>query len=143
MGGEGEMFSKILVPIDGSPHADRAIRYAADLSRRYGSKLILLHIVPIRVYAFAEVGVVPSEDVGEGEEILKRGVELVRSLGLEADTRLGRGIPAEEILKVAEEEKADLIAIGSRGLSGVKAFLLGSVSDKVSHHAKCPVLIVR
>ncbi|MEM2491290.1 MAG: universal stress protein [Candidatus Bathyarchaeia archaeon] len=47
------------------------------------------------------------------------------------------------MLRAAEEEKVDLIAIGSRGLSGVKAFLLGSVSDKVSHHAKCPVLIVR
>lgn len=137
------MFSKILVPIDGSQHADKAIRYAADLSKRYGSKLLLLHVVPIRVYAFAEVGAVLSEDVEEGEEILRRGAELARSLGVEVEQRLGRGIPAEEVLRVAEEEKVDLIAIGSRGLSGVKAFLLGSVSDKVSHHAKCPVLIVR
>ena len=103
----------------------------------------MLHVIPIRVYAFAEVGAVLSEDVEEGEEILRRGVELAKSLGLEADRRLGKGIPAEEILRVAEEEGVDLIVIGSRGLSGVKAFLLGSVSDKVSHHAKCPVLIVR
>ncbi|MEM3462537.1 MAG: universal stress protein [Candidatus Bathyarchaeia archaeon] len=137
------MFAKILVPIDGSPHADKAIRYAADLSKRYGSRLILLHVIPVRVYAFAEVGAVLSEDVEEGEEILRRGMELARSLGAEADQRLRRGIPAEEILRAAEEEKVDLIAIGSRGLSGVKAFLLGSVSDKVSHHAKCPVFIVR
>ncbi|MEM3022361.1 MAG: universal stress protein, partial [Candidatus Bathyarchaeia archaeon] len=106
-------------------------------------KLILLHVIPVRVYAFAEVGAVLSEDVEEGEEILRRGMELARSLGAEADQRLKRGIPAEEILRAAEEEKVDLIAIGSRGLSGVKAFLLGSVSDKVSHHAKCPVFIVR
>ncbi|MEM2082144.1 MAG: universal stress protein [Candidatus Bathyarchaeia archaeon] len=137
------MFARILVPIDGSPHADKAIRYAADLSKKYGSKLILLHVIPVRVYAFAEVGAVLSEDVEEGEEILRRGMELARSLGAEADQRLKRGIPAEEILRAAEEEKVDLIAIGSRGLSGVKAFLLGSVSDKVSHHAKCPVFIVR
>jgi nucleotide-binding universal stress UspA family protein len=132
-----------LVPIDGSPHANKAIEFAADISKRYGSRLILLHVIPIRVYAFAEVGAVLSEDVEEGEEILRRGVELAKSLGLEADRRLGKGIPAEEILRVAEEEGVDLIVIGSRGLSGVKAFLLGSVSDKVSHHAKCPVLIVR
>ncbi len=138
-----DMFAKILVPIDGSPHADKAIRCAADLSKRYGSKLILLHVIPVRVYAFAEVGAVLSEDMEEGEEILRRGMELARSLGAEADQRLKRGIPAEEILRAAEEERVDLIAIGSRGLSGVKAFLLGSVSDKVSHHAKCPVLIVR
>lgn len=137
------MFARILVPIDGSPHADKAIGYAADLSKKYGSRLILLHVIPVRVYAFAEVGAVLSEDVEEGEEILRRGMELARSLGAEADQRLKRGIPAEEILRAAEEEKVDLIAIGSRGLSGVKAFLLGSVSDKVSHHAKCPVLIVR
>jgi nucleotide-binding universal stress UspA family protein len=132
-----------LVPIDGSPHSNKAIEFAADISKRYGSRLILLHVIPIRVYAFAEVGAVLSEDVEEGEEILRRGVELAKSLGLEADRRLGKGIPAEEILRVAEEEGVDLIVIGSRGLSGVKAFLLGSVSDKVSHHAKCPVLIVR
>lgn len=132
-----------MVPIDGSPHANKAIEFAADISKRYGSRLILLHVIPIRVYAFAEVGAVLSEDVEEGEEILRRGVELAKSLGLEADRRLGKGIPAEEILRVAEEEGVDLIVIGSRGLSGVKAFLLGSVSDKVSHHAKCPVLIVR
>lgn len=137
------MFARILVPIDGSPHADKAIGYAADLSKKYGSRLILLHVIPVRVYAFAEVGAVLSEDVEEGEEVLRRGMELARSLGAEADQRLKRGIPAEEILRAAEEEKVDLIAIGSRGLSGVKAFLLGSVSDKVSHHAKCPVLIVR
>lgn len=132
-----------MVPIDGSPHSNKAIEFAADISKRYGSRLILLHVIPIRVYAFAEVGAVLSEDVEEGEEILRRGVELAKSLGLEADRRLGKGIPAEEILRVAEEEGVDLIVIGSRGLSGVKAFLLGSVSDKVSHHAKCPVLIVR
>lgn len=137
------MFAKILVPIDGSPHADKAVKYAVDLSKKYGSRLILLHVIPVRVYAFAEVGAVLSEDVEEGEEILRRGMELARSLGAEADQRLRKGIPAEEILRAAEEEKVDLIAIGSRGLSGVKAFLLGSVSDKVSHHAKCPVLIVR
>lgn len=137
------MFARILVPIDGSPHADKAIGYAADLSKKYGSRLILLHVIPVRVYAFAEVGAVLSEDVEEGEEVLRRGMELARSLGAEADQRLKRGIPAEEILRAAEEEKVDLIAIGSRGLSGVKAFLLGSVSDKVSHHAKCPVFIVR
>ncbi|MEM3574360.1 MAG: universal stress protein [Candidatus Bathyarchaeia archaeon] len=137
------MFAKILVPIDGSPHADKAVKYAVDLSKKYGSRLILLHVIPVRVYAFAEVGAVFSEDVEEGEEILRRGMELARSLGAEVDQRLRKGIPAEEILRAAEEEKVDLIAIGSRGLSGVKAFLLGSVSDKVSHHAKCPVLIVR
>ena len=52
-------------------------------------------------------------------------------------------MPGEEILRAAADEKADLIVLGSRGLSQVKAFLLGSVSDKVSHHAKCPILIVR
>ena len=138
------MFSKIVVPVDGSRYADKALRYASDLAKRYGSSVTLIHVVATRVYAMAEVGVLISKDLDkEGKEILKRSQELASSLGISANTKLVSGVPAEEILRFAESEKFDLIVMGSRGLSEVKAFLLGSVSDKVSHHAKCPVLIVR
>ena len=79
----------------------------------------------------------------EGKAILAKGEETVSAQGLPVEIRLRQGVPAEELLRAAGEEKADLMVLGSRGLSQVKAFLLGSVSDKVSHHAKCPVLIVR
>ncbi len=63
--------------------------------------------------------------------------------GIPVETRLKQGVPAEELLRAAVDEKVDLIVLGSRGLSQVRAFFLGSVSDKVSHHARCPVLIVK
>jgi len=62
---------------------------------------------------------------------------------LEASTRLETGQVADTIINIAKEESSDLIVIGSRGLSGAKRFLLGSISNSVSHHAECPVLIVR
>ena len=62
---------------------------------------------------------------------------------MRAKTRLVIGHPAEEIARIANEEGFDLLVVGSRGLSTVKAFLLGSVSEKLSRLAKCPVLIVK
>jgi len=79
----------------------------------------------------------------DGKAILAKGEETVKAEGVRVETRLKQGVPAEELLRAAADEKADLIVLGSRGLSQVKAFFLGSVSDKVSHHAKCPTLIVR
>jgi nucleotide-binding universal stress UspA family protein len=79
----------------------------------------------------------------QGKKILDEARKTAQSRGVELDTVLVHGIPAEEILKKAEAEKYDMIVVGSRGRTSVKAFLLGSISDKVSHHAKCPVLIVK
>jgi nucleotide-binding universal stress UspA family protein len=62
---------------------------------------------------------------------------------LEASNRLETGQVADTIINIAKEEGSDLIVIGSRGLSGAKRFLLGSISNSVIHHAECPVLIVR
>jgi len=138
------LFSRILVPVDGSGYAENAVRHASDLARKYGSSVTLIHVVATKVYAMAEVGVLISKDLEkEGKEILRKSQELASSLGISANTKLASGVPAEEILRFADSEKFDLIVMGSRGLSEVKAFLLGSVSDKVSHHAKCPVLVVR
>ena len=66
-----------------------------------------------------------------------------RAIGVEAECYARRGDPAEAILDVAEEQEADLIVVGSKGMHGSRRFLLGSVPDKVSHHAPCSVLIVR
>jgi nucleotide-binding universal stress UspA family protein len=79
----------------------------------------------------------------DGKAILAKGEEAVKAQGIPVETRLKQGVPAEELLRAAADEKVDLIVLGSRGLSQVRAFFLGSVSDKVSHHAKCPTLIVR
>lgn len=142
------MFSKILVAVDGSEYADKALQQALDIALKYHSKLTLVHVVAKKVYAYGlpegPVVLTSPEDLEkEGEKILRKSLETAKRLGVSADTKLIRGNPAEEILRLVDSEKFDLIVMGSRGLSGVSAFLLGSVSDKVSHHAKCPVLIIK
>ena len=144
------MFSRILVGLDGSDYSLKALNFAVDLAKKYQSQLVLIHVVMRQIYAInpPEAGILAGTAIvreleAEGKAILSRGEETVRAQGLPVEIRLRQGVPAEELLRAAAEEKADLMVLGSRGLSQVKAFLLGSVSDKVSHHAKCPVLIVR
>jgi nucleotide-binding universal stress UspA family protein len=144
------MFSRILVAVDGSEYSERALHQAIDIARCFGGKMVVAHVVPRQTYAFAasEAGVaamaVITKDLrSEGESILRKAHETAEKAGIQTDTRLLDGVPAEQILQLAEKEQFDLIVVGSRGLAGVKAFLLGSVSDKISHHAKRPVLIVK
>jgi len=144
------MLSKILVGLDGSEFSLKALQFAIDLAKKYQSHLVLVHVVMRQIYAInpPEAGVLAGTAIvreleEDGRAILSKGEETVRTQGVPAETRLKQGVPAEELLRTASDEKVDLIVLGSRGLSQVKAFFLGSVSDKVSHHAKCPTLIVR
>lgn len=135
--------------MDGSKGAQDAVRMAVELAKKYGPSLTVMHVVARRVYAFPVHGVGPltatlmEEMEEEGKEILERAAKIVTEAGLQMTTKIAHGVPAEEILKEVEKERYDLIVIGSRGLSEVKAFFLGSVSDKVSHHSSCSVLIVK
>jgi nucleotide-binding universal stress UspA family protein len=124
--------------------------FAIDLANKYQSQLVLVHVVMRQIYAInpPEAGILAGTAIvreleTEGKTILTQGEEKVKAQGLPVEARLRQGVPAEELLRAAADEKADLMVLGSRGLSQVRAFLLGSVSDKVSHHAKCPTLIVR
>jgi len=144
------LFSRILVGLDGSDYSVKALNFAIDLAKKYQSQLLLVHVVMRQIYAInpPEAGILAGTAIvreleAEGKAILAKGEETARAQGVSVEIRLRQGVPAEELLRAAAEEKADLMVLGSRGLSQVKAFLLGSVSDKVSHHAKCPVLIVR
>jgi nucleotide-binding universal stress UspA family protein len=144
------MFSKILVGIDGSTFSEKGLRIAADLAKKYQGNLIILHVLIRRFYAVtpSEAGVLATtvfvkEIEAEGKEIMEKAESSVKREGVDYECKIVQGVPAEEIVRVAQSEKVDLIVIGSRGLTEVRAFLLGSVSDKVSHHARCPVLIVK
>jgi nucleotide-binding universal stress UspA family protein len=77
------------------------------------------------------------------ETVLARALAKLTDEGLVVETHARDGDPAEAILDVAQEQKADLIVVGNRGLTGIERFLLGSVSSKLSHHAPCSVMIVR
>ena len=73
----------------------------------------------------------------------REAAEAVAGAGVEAETYARQGDPADAILDVAEERGADLIVVGNKGMTGAKRFLLGSVPNKVCHHAPCSVLIIR
>ena len=144
------MFSRILVAVDGSPFSEKALKCAVDLAKRYSAKLIIGHVILRKFYSVtpSEAGVLATtvfvkEMETEGQEIVKCAEEYAKSEGTDCKTICLEGIPGDELIKLAQSEHVDLIVMGSRGLSEVRAFLLGSVSDRVIHRAKCPTLIVK
>jgi len=145
------MFGSIVVGTDGSNTASEAVRQAAELASRVGAKLYLVSAYePVpegrlrderqQVPQDLQWMVNPREDV---ETTLEQGAENVSGAGVEVETMAREGDPADAILDVAEETGADLIVVGNKGMTGAKRFLLGSVPNKVSHHAPCSVLIIR
>ena len=145
------MFARIVVGTDGSETAKQAVREAAQLAKQTGASLDVVSAfdpVPAsrlreeRLEAPSDIehAVNPQEDVNA---ILSEASEDVADTGVEIRTFARQGEPADAILDVAEEQGADLIIVGNKGMTGAKRFLLGSVPNKVSHHAPCSVLIVR
>jgi nucleotide-binding universal stress UspA family protein len=82
----------------------------------------------------------PREDVSA---TLAEAAKALEAQGIQVETHAREGDPADAILDVAEEQGADLIVVGNKGMTGAKRFLLGSVPNKVSHHAPCSVMIIR
>jgi nucleotide-binding universal stress UspA family protein len=154
------MARSIVVGTDGSEPADEAVRQAIDLASRDGARLHLVTayhdpqiVREITIWTNEPKGLLdtgrtevgaPTVDLREvAESVLKRAAGDALSKGVEAETHAREGHPAEVIIDIANQEQADLIVVGSRGLTGIKRYLLGSVSSKVSEHAPCNVMIVR
>ncbi|MFW6117045.1 MAG: universal stress protein [Thermoproteota archaeon] len=128
--------TKILVAVDGSEAAELAVDYGAELALGYGADITLLNVQESSLFGFK------PEVVREvGNKILSKAAERIKSL--EPDTKLQFGDPSETIMRVAQNQNYDLVVMGSRGLSGVERFFLGSVSDDVTRHGTRSVLIVR
>ena len=140
------MYESIVVGADGSDTGKRAVAEAADLAKALGSRV---HVVtayqPVSgakiaaPRAAAEVGNVQPD--AEARNIAEQAEAVARGRGVEADSQTVKGDPADALLKVAERESASLIVVGSRGMHGMDR-LGGSVPNKVSHRARCNVLIV-
>jgi nucleotide-binding universal stress UspA family protein len=131
---------KLLTAVDGSKYADKALEYAVQLAKNYNASLALIHVEEDKLI---RVGGPQVENcIGTvGECILKDAATKVE--GVSFDRKLEYGSPAEVIIKVAKKADVDIIVMGSRGLSSVRRFLLGSVSDDISMHARSSVLIVK
>ena len=145
------MFQSIVVGTDGSDTATEAVRQAAELAKSISARIHLVCAYePVATPRLREEGESIPEDaawmVGPREDvhaILEQASALLKADGVDVDTYPREGDPADAILDVAEEQKADLIVVGNKGMTGAKRFLLGSVPNKVSHHAPCSVLIIR
>ena len=145
------MFTRIVVGTDGSETAGEAVRQAVDLAKLTGAELSIVSAyspLPERrvrdtqdeAPADVQYEIGPREDVNL---VLDAAAAAARKEGIEVQTHPVEGEPAEAILTVAEDTKADLIVVGNKGMTGARRFLLGSVPNNVSHHAPCSVIIVR
>ena len=138
------MMKNILVPVDGSEGADRAIEKAVMLAQTCGAKLNLLYVANINQLAINAVlsDAILDSVTKAGNVILDRALEMVPA-GVAKESFSDTGSPAVVILDFAETNDIDLIVMGSRGLGVVKGVLLGSVSQYVVEQSKCPVLVVK
>jgi nucleotide-binding universal stress UspA family protein len=145
------VFGSIVVGTDGSDTAGEAVRQAVELARTAGARL---HVVtayePVpaaRVRSVALQAPVAEEwALAQREDVdatLEAAAARAREAGVEVAVYARQGDPADAVLDVAEEQRADLIVVGNKGMTGAKRFLLGSVPNRVSHHAPCSVLIIR
>ena len=140
---------KLLIAVDGSPHASRAIESAGRLAREMtGLQAVLIHVRETTVYA-SEVSPFHAETLEamlrqRQQTLLDASVAQARLAGLDAVTaEPAVGLPAQEIARAATDVRADLIVMGTRGMSALGGLLLGSVAQRVVHLASVPVLLAK
>ncbi|SDZ54818.1 Nucleotide-binding universal stress protein, UspA family [Evansella caseinilytica] len=140
-------YKNILVAVDGSDEAKRALKKAVDLSKEHGAKLLIVHIVDTRTFAAVEHydRMIFAEAEKYAEEMLTAYKQQATEEGVhDVSMIIDYGSPKVKITKdVAKKVNADLIVTGATGLNAVERFLIGSVSEHIARHAKCDVLIVR
>ena len=141
------MFSRILVPVDGSDNSYRALDAALLLSEKLGAEVTAIHVIEDIPVSYVVSEKLLREIVDaykrENQLILSNCSEIATKKGLVINTKILQGNPGSTILDYCEKEKYDIIIMGSRGMGKFKELVLGSVSNKVLHHSSCPVMIIR
>ncbi len=146
------MAFKILLATDGSKFSNMAADYGLDMAKKLGADMLALYVVNLKHFEMYALGhhddITGYEDENlkmrkEGEEALGYVASGARERGVSLKTKIVRGYPADEIIKAAKEEGADMIVVGNLGRTGIERVLLGSVSEAVVRNAPCPVLVVR
>lgn len=149
------MIKKMLVAIDGSEHAERALDLALEMAKTYAAEVQIVSVVsPVKsVIPRFTPAAPPSQFYNFFIKYIEDRLKTVLSEALKKAreenptvkilTKLLNGNPAQEIVQTAKDENVDIIIIGSRGLGGIDELLLGSVSNKIADTATCPVLIVK
>jgi len=142
------VFKNIVVAYDGSENAKRALDVAIDLAKRYEARLTIIEVIDTSVLVGMGLGPIPSEVINEMYNKAKKDVEEAKEKAINSGVKNVEvvnieGDPATAIMDYAGKAGADLIVTGSRGLSTVKRIFLGSVSSRIIHEAKIPVLVVK
>jgi nucleotide-binding universal stress UspA family protein len=142
------MFEKIVVPLDGSRCAKRALDVAIKLARSESAALAICAIVdPIVIVGTTApspaTDLLLSDREADARHLVEAAVQEARVAGLQAEGEMHLGVPFDEILRFAKRKKADAIVMGTHGRSGLKRLFLGSVAESVLREADCPVIVVR
>ena len=131
------MFKRILVPLDGSPLAEKSLSHAQALGHKFGSHLLLLRVSTTD----------KKNDPVTGQDprmvYLEQIAVDLRESGLAVECRVQGGDPSSAIIELAESDKVDLVVMTSHGRTGLARWVYGSVAEKVLHHARCPLMFVR
>ncbi len=146
-----DMFKKILIATDGSEHTKKAVAHAIKLAKLAGAELHVVYVMDIKTdygpksYLSTDISMEGLRNFlrQEGNEATEYVEALAGKEDLKTRKWIVEGHPAEEIMKLAEEQSVDLIVMGTLGRSGIEKFLLGSVADKVIRNSSIPVLTVR
>jgi len=139
------MFKNILVPVDGSDQSLNSAKVAVELAVKHEGKVHLLHTIRPSEYTFTGIDIIDIIQKGAAEIIqnITDNIKDAAAMGnVEITSEIALGNPATIIIEKSKQEY-DSIVIASRGLSGISEIMLGSVSNVVSHHAHCPVLLLR
>jgi len=137
------VFERIVIAVDGSPRSERTVPVAVDLAQKYAAEVNVVHVREYERYEGDDVDLGPPIPA---DQLVGRVVAQFENAGLKATgsvRRVSPGRTAEMIVDVAEETGAELIVMGTRGMSEIRSLLLGGVATKVVNRATCPVLLVR
>jgi nucleotide-binding universal stress UspA family protein len=141
------MLSRILVPVDGSDNSLRALDYAIFLAKSTAARVTAMHVIesPPTIYIESQklLDDIMVKYRTESGKILDRCKQIAEKSGVKIETVIAEGDAASNITGYTQKQGFDLIVIGSRGLGKFKEMVLGSVSNKVLHHSKASVLIVK
>lgn len=146
-----KIYNRILIATDGSEQNKKAVIHAVELAEHHAAELHAVYVMDIKSdygpksYLSTDISTKGLETFlrQEGEAAIQYVEDLAKNEGLDIKKWIVQGHPAEEIMKLAEEQSVDLIVMGTLGRSGIEKFLLGSVADKVIRNSNIPVLTVR
>jgi len=142
-----KLASEILIPVDGSDNALRAVRYGLEMARALKVRVRLFYVFPVSSVEIIGMAGMSRDDLehaaqAAAQRVFDRLHGELGETGVEVEDETSIGDPAEEIIRCTEDDHDLLVVLGRRGLSRIQSLLLGSVSEKVLRHAHSPVTVI-